>query len=81
MKNEKTGKEACLWCGKDDRIEVIYIDAGGVYRGEWINYTAAYDRCEWCDKLWESEEFSDRNRKARHAAYEKKITKREARLW
>lgn len=81
MKDMITDMELCPWCNKGDQIETLKINASGVYRGEWIEYQAIYDRCNRCDKLWEPEDSEEKNRKARHAAYEKKVTSREVKLW
>ena len=81
MKDLITDMELCPWCGKGDQIEVVKVDASGVYRGEWIYYTADYDKCKRCDKLLEAEAFEKSNQAARHTAYEKKLTSKEVKLW
>ena len=74
MKDMATNRELCPWCGKDDQVESVKINVSGVYRGEWIYYTADYDRCKRCDKLWEPECFEGGNREARRVAHERKAT-------
>ena len=81
MKDLITDMELCPRCGKGDQIEAVKINASGVYRGEWIYYTADYDRCERCNKLWEAEDFEKNNQEARRIAYEKKLASKEVKLW